>query len=123
MEEVAPRPTRGTGAVVPRTSAGRWRRQAAGGTDFAVPSLARGAGVGLRPRDLSRIHHIKGGPVMANQRSHAVGVFTSRPQAERAVEELRRAGFKGDQIAVVMHHVGHDVVEVTDLDAAKAADV
>jgi len=54
-------------------------------------------------------------------REHTVGIFESRSQAERAVHDLRRAGFRDDQVAMVMHHDG--VTEVTDLDAAKAAQV
>jgi len=57
------------------------------------------------------------------RRTHAVGVFNSRAEAERAVNELRRDGFRDDDIALVMHHAKKDIVEVTDLDAAKAADV
>src|SRR5919199_1494642 len=56
-------------------------------------------------------------------RSTVVGVFESRAQAERAMEELRRAGFREDQITLVMHHHDKSTVEVTDLDAAKAAQV
>lgn len=51
---------------------------------------------------------------------YVVGVFDGRPQAERALLDLRRAGFRDDQVAMVMHH---DALEVTDLDAAKAAQV
>lgn len=36
------------------------------------------------------------------ERSTAVGVFTDRVQAERAITELRRAGFRDDQIGFVM---------------------
>jgi hypothetical protein len=55
------------------------------------------------------------------QPKHLVGVFTSRAQAERAVHDLRGAGFSEDQIALVMHH--DDSTAVTDLDAALAAKV
>jgi len=59
----------------------------------------------------------------ATQRATVVGVFETRAQGERALEDLRRAGFREDQIALVMHHKDKSTVEVTDLDAAKAAQV
>jgi hypothetical protein len=55
--------------------------------------------------------------------STVVGVFDTRSQAELAVEELRFAGFRDSQLAMVMHHDSRETVEVTDLDAAKAAQV
>src|SRR5436190_739909 len=36
-----------------------------------------------------------------NQRSTAVGVFNSHEDASRAVDELKRAGFRADQISLV----------------------
>ena len=57
------------------------------------------------------------------RRSTVVGVFETRAQAERAMEELKRAGFSDSQITLVMHHRDKSTVEVTDLDAAKAAQV
>src|SRR5262249_47500372 len=54
-------------------------------------------------------------------RSTVIGVFDTHAQAHQAVEELRRAGFRNDDFAVVMHH--KEKAEVTDLDAAKAAQV
>jgi hypothetical protein len=62
---------------------------------------------------------------MATATAHAtlVGIFDSREAAHQAVVALHRAGFSNHQITMVMHHKpGHDV-EVTDLDAAKAAQV
>jgi hypothetical protein len=56
-------------------------------------------------------------------RSAVVGVFDTREQAHRAVEELHRAGFSDDQVSMVMHHKDDNTVEITDLDAAKAAQV
>lgn len=56
-------------------------------------------------------------------RSAVVGVFDTRAQAHQAVEELRRAGFSDNQITMVMHHRNDGTVEITDLDAAKAAHV
>lgn len=38
---------------------------------------------------------------MANQESSTVGVFQELRQAERSVEELRRAGFTQDEIGIV----------------------
>jgi len=57
------------------------------------------------------------------KRTYAVGVFDNRSQAEAALGELRRVGFREDQLALVMHHADKGAVEVTDLDAAKAAQV
>jgi len=54
-------------------------------------------------------------------RSTVIGVFDSHDKAHCAVEELRRAGFSDENFAVVMHH--REGVEVTDMDAAKAAQV
>jgi hypothetical protein len=48
---------------------------------------------------------------MMVQHSTVVGVFEDRLQADRAVDELRRAGFRDDQIGVAMRH---DAVEMTD---------
>jgi hypothetical protein len=56
-------------------------------------------------------------------RSAVVGVFSTREQAHRAVEALHRAGFSDNQVSMVMHHKDNKTVEVTDLDAAKAAQV
>ncbi len=56
-------------------------------------------------------------------RSAVVGVFDTRAQGQRAMDELRRAGFSDNQITMVMHHRDNGTVEVTDLDAAKAAQV
>lgn len=57
-----------------------------------------------------------------NLRSTIIGVFDTRQQGHRAVDELRRAGFADSQITMVMHHddTGGDI---TDMDAAKAAQV
>lgn len=55
--------------------------------------------------------------------STVVGVFDTRSQAELALEELRQAGFHDSQLAMVMHRDPKETVEVTDLDAAKAAQV
>lgn len=60
---------------------------------------------------------------MATQtRTTVIGVFDTRQQAHQAIEELRRAGFTDSQITMVMHH-NDDTVDVTDMDAAKAAQV
>ena len=42
--------------------------------------------------------------MIAQQRSTIVGVFDDRQQADRAVDELRRAGFRDDQIGVAWRH-------------------
>jgi hypothetical protein len=56
---------------------------------------------------------------MMAQQSTIVGVFDDRLQADRAVDELRRAGFRDDQIGVAMRH---DVGEIAVADAPDAAD-
>src|SRR5437879_3479319 len=56
------------------------------------------------------------------KRSTVVGVFETRTQAEQALAELRSADFKDSQLTMVMHH-NDQGIEVTDLDAAKAAQV
>jgi len=60
---------------------------------------------------------------MATKRSAVVGVFDTRAGALRAAEELRGAGFTGADVTTVMHRDLHGDVEVTDLDADKAAKV
>src|SRR5262245_40842540 len=57
----------------------------------------------------------------SDKRGAVVGVCDSRARAHEAVEALRRAGFTDADITVVMHRDLHGDVEVTDLDAAKAA--
>src|SRR5260221_8604350 len=54
---------------------------------------------GVRPNNKGRI-------IMANApiRSTVVGVFEDRTRAQRAVEELRRAGFWEDQVGVIARH-------------------
>lgn len=55
--------------------------------------------------------------------STILGVFNSSEQGHRAVEELRRAGFPDSHITMVMHHDEDRKMEITDMDAAKAAQV
>jgi len=52
---------------------------------------------------------------MANNRSHttAVGVFENREDAQRAVQELKRMGFRDDQIGVVSHNADTGKAEHT----------
>src|SRR4051812_3517398 len=50
-----------------------------------------------------------------------IGVFDHPHQAHQAVEELRRARFPDDHILLMRHHDDREAVQVTDLDAAKAA--
>jgi hypothetical protein len=54
--------------------------------------------------------------MMAHQ-STVVGVFNDRMQADRAIDELRRAGFRDDQIGVAMRY---DAGDATMGDAAEA---
>src|SRR5262249_37677373 len=42
--------------------------------------------------------------MIAQQRPTIVGIFDDRQQADRAVDELRRAGFRDDQIGVAWRH-------------------
>jgi hypothetical protein len=64
---------------------------------------------------------------MMAQKSTIVGVFDDRMQADRAVDELRRAGFRDDQIGVAMRYdSGSDVAggathtDATDADESRA---
>jgi hypothetical protein len=50
---------------------------------------------------------------MRAQQSTVVGVFEDRRQADRAVDELRRAGFRDDQIGVAMRY-DHEEVQGED---------
>jgi hypothetical protein len=59
----------------------------------------------------------------ATHSSTLVGIFDTQEAAHRAVEELHRAGFRNHQITMVHHATPQGDVEVTDLDAAKAAQV
>jgi hypothetical protein len=61
--------------------------------------------------------------VTATHRATLVGIFDTREGAHQAVEALHRAGFGNHQITMVMHHPEQEKEEVTDLDAAKAAQV
>jgi hypothetical protein len=56
---------------------------------------------------------------MMAQHSTVVGVFDDRLQADRAIDELRTAGFRDDQIGVAMRY---DESGATMGDAADAAD-
>lgn len=56
---------------------------------------------------------------MMAQQSTVVGVFDDRLQADRAIDELRRAGFSDDQIGVAMRY---DADSGTMGDAAEPAD-
>jgi hypothetical protein len=70
-----------------------------------------------------RVRPARGEIIMArNNRSTVIGVFDLRTQAHHAVEELRQAGFADSDITMVMHH-DDKTVDVTDMDAAKAAQV
>jgi hypothetical protein len=62
---------------------------------------------------------------MMAQKSTVVGVFEDRLQADRAVDELRRAGFRDDQIGVAMRHDAGDVAvddmtDAVDVDGSDA---
>jgi len=59
----------------------------------------------------------------ATHRATLVGIFDTRESAHQAVEALHRAGFTNHQITMVMHHKEQARLQVTDLDAAKAAQV
>jgi len=51
----------------------------------------------------------------SRERSTVVGVFEDRVQADRAVAELRNAGFRDDQIGVAMRHNADDF-DIDDAD-------
>src|SRR5579871_5538135 len=75
-------------------------------------------------RRFASVRPIKGELTMkTNDRSTIIGVFDSRARGHQAVEELRRAGFPDSHITMVMHREEHNDVDVTDMDAAKAAQV
>jgi hypothetical protein len=57
---------------------------------------------------------------MMAQKSTVVGVFEDRLQADRAVDELRRAGFRDDQIGVAMRHDAVDMTDAVDTDGSEA---
>ncbi len=59
---------------------------------------------------------------MRAQQSTIVGVFDDRLQADRAVDELRRAGFRDDQIGVALRYdAGSATAETVDTTAADEA--
>lgn len=58
---------------------------------------------------------------MRAQQSTIVGVFDDRLQADRAVDDFRRAGFRDDQIGVAMRHDPGEIA-VVDSPGAVAAD-
>jgi hypothetical protein len=49
----------------------------------------------------------------AMQRSTVVGVFEDRRHADQAVAELKKAGFRDDQIGVAMRHAEASAGTVT----------
>jgi hypothetical protein len=57
---------------------------------------------------------------MMAQHSTVVGVFEDRLQADRAVDELRRAGFRDDQIGVAMRHDAGEMTDAVDADESAA---
>jgi len=61
---------------------------------------------------------------MMAHRSTVVGVFEDRLQADRAIDELRRAGFRDDQIGVAMRYGTGDatIVNAADADDATAVE-
>jgi hypothetical protein len=52
--------------------------------------------------------------MLTSTRSTAIGVFQDRAQAERAVDELHRAGFRNDEIGFVTRDGKHVVTDATD---------
>ena len=59
----------------------------------------------------------------ATQRATLVGIFETPENAHQGVDALHRAGFNYRQVVMVHHEKVLDGIEVTDLDAAKAAQV
>src|SRR5262249_20058659 len=77
-----------------------------GGTRFARLHAPDGRGInrfsGVEPPltlPLHREYHMA-----AKKRSTVVGVFADRRDADQSVAELKRAGFRDDQIGVAMRH-------------------
>jgi hypothetical protein len=56
----------------------------------------------------------------ATQRSTIVGVFEDRNQADQAVAELTRAGFRQDQIGVAMRHAEGTTAATSDANDSHA---
>jgi len=54
----------------------------------------------------------------AKQHSTVVGVFQDRQQANKAVSELLKAGFRQDQIGVAMRHAEGEVGATTTAEGA-----
>jgi len=54
---------------------------------------------------------------MAQQQTTVVGVFEDRGAADQAIGELMKAGFREDQIGVVMRHEEGDIAGTVDSDA------
>src|SRR5262249_37741372 len=79
-------------------------RRKHGGTDLAAPSPGRPRQRCCFARRRFEIptDERKGGAMTAALRTTALGVVTERDQAERAVAELRSAGFRDDQIGVAI---------------------
>ena len=59
----------------------------------------------------------------ATQRNTLVSIFATPESARQGVEALHRAGFSHRQVKMAHHHKVLDGIEVTDLDAALAAQV
>jgi len=57
----------------------------------------------------------------AQQRSTVVGVFEDRRHADQAIDDLRKAGFREDQIGVVMRHDEGTTDAATDADDSHAS--
>jgi len=57
---------------------------------------------------------------MTQQRSTVVGVFTDRVHADQAVSELRKAGFREDQIGLAMRHTDGGTDATTGDDGSHA---
>jgi len=57
---------------------------------------------------------------MTQQRSTVVGVFTDRVHADKAVSELRKAGFREDQIGLAMRHTDAGTDATTDDEGSHA---
>lgn len=55
------------------------------------------------------------------ERSTLVGVFTDRTQAERAIADLQRAGFRNDQIGFIAPDTGRTSTVTTDTGTTDAA--
>src|SRR4051794_7655394 len=71
-----------------------------------LPHHPQDTGSAERGRDsvITQNSHTERGTMATTQRSTVVGVFEDRRHADQAVADLKKAGFRDDQIGVAMRH-------------------